>query len=91
MARTPETVVERRRAKYVAVSRLTDDYLGTSGIIMAFEGELDGADLLSLVRQYNDGESDLLVGKSSQLTTKSERLPSHRFMTISLLRHYIGV
>ena len=35
-----------------------------------FEGELDGADLLSLVRQYNDGESDLLVGKSSQLTTK---------------------
>ena len=65
-----ETVVKRRRAKYVAVSRLTNDYLGTSGIIITLEGELDSADLLPLVRQYNDGESDLLVGKSSQLTTK---------------------
>lgn len=51
----PETVVERRRAKFVAVSRLTDDYLDTSGIIKTFEGELgEGADLLSLVRQYNE-------------------------------------
>lgn len=54
----PEAVVERRRAKYVAVSRLTDDYLDTSGIVKTFEGELEGADLLSLVQQYKGGQSD---------------------------------
>lgn len=44
-------VVETRRAKYVAVSRLTEDYLDTSGVLATFEGELEGemplADLLS--------------------------------------------
>mmetsp|Transcript_6677 Transcript_6677/g.15166 ORF Transcript_6677/g.15166 Transcript_6677/m.15166 type:complete len:1894 (+) Transcript_6677:1692-7373(+) len=59
----PATVTERRRAKYVAVSRLTDDYLDTSGIIKTFEGELDGADLLSLVREYNNESSDLFGWK----------------------------
>ncbi|KAL3801395.1 hypothetical protein HJC23_007005 [Cyclotella cryptica] len=49
----PETVVQQRRAKYVAISRLTDDYLDTSGIVTTYEGELhEGADLLSLVRQF---------------------------------------
>jgi len=60
----PGTVTERRRAKYVAVSRLTDDYLDTSGIIKTFEGELDGADLLSLVREYNNESSDLFGWKT---------------------------
>jgi hypothetical protein len=55
----PETVIESWRAKYVAVSRLTPDYLDTSGIIKTFEGELDDTDLLSLVRQYNEGDGDL--------------------------------
>lgn len=49
----PEVVMEQRRSKYVAVSRLTDDYLDTSGVLMTFEGELEeGADLLSLVKQF---------------------------------------
>eukprot|EP00984_Skeletonema_dohrnii_P017050 scaffold7682_cov137-Skeletonema_dohrnii-CCMP3373.AAC.4 len=47
------TVLEQRRAKYVAVSRLTDDYLDTSGILHTYEGELTG-DLLSIVRQFRD-------------------------------------
>ena len=52
----PQTVIEKRRAKYIAVSRLTDDYLDTSGILTTYEGELeDGADLLSLVQQFRDG------------------------------------
>ncbi|KAL7554304.1 hypothetical protein ACHAWF_017742 [Thalassiosira exigua] len=49
----PEKVVERRRAKYVAVSRLTDDYLDTTGLVHSFEGEADHRNLLSLVRQCN--------------------------------------
>ncbi|KAK1738925.1 glycosyl hydrolase (family 43) [Skeletonema marinoi] len=47
------TVLEQRRAKYVAVSRLTDDYLDTSGILHTYEGELTG-DLSSIVRQFRD-------------------------------------
>jgi len=45
----PQTVTERRRAKYIAISKLSNDYLDTSGIVKVFEGELDGADLSSLV------------------------------------------
>ena len=48
-------MVERRRAKYVAVSRLTEDYLDTSGMVHILEGELEGAaSLLSLVRGYKE-------------------------------------
>jgi hypothetical protein len=44
-----ETVVYQRRTKYVAISRLTDDYLDTSGLVATYEGELeDGAVLLLL-------------------------------------------
>ena len=51
----PQEVVERRRAKYVAVSRLTEDYLDTSGMVHIVEGELEGsANLLSLVRGYKE-------------------------------------
>ena len=59
----PETVVESRRTKYVAVSRLTDDYLDTSGITKIFEGELEGADLLSIVREYKRDNSDVFGWK----------------------------
>lgn len=41
-----------RRAKYVAISRLTDDYLDTSGVLTSFEGELEGEEhLISLITQ----------------------------------------
>jgi len=57
------TVVETRRAKYVAVSRLTDDFLDTSGELTAFEGELeDEAQLISLLTQL--GQFDLSAGDS---------------------------
>jgi len=55
-------VVETRRAKYVAVSRLTDDYLDTAGITMSFEGEMeDEANLLTLMQdrgQFGWGAGD---------------------------------
>ena len=47
----PQTVIERRRSKYIAISRLTDDYLDTTGHVHAVEGELEGLDLLTLVRE----------------------------------------
>lgn len=60
----PQTKIESRRAKYIAISRLTDDYLDTSGNIKIIEGDLEGADLLSLVREYNKKSSDLFMWKT---------------------------
>lgn len=43
-------MVELRRAKFVAVSLLTDDFLDTSAVLTSFEGELEGdADMISLM------------------------------------------
>ncbi len=51
-------VVERRRAKFIAVSRLIDDYLDTSGVLTKYEGELeDGADLSFIVQRAKDSSS----------------------------------
>jgi hypothetical protein len=50
----PQTV-ERRRAKFIAVSKLTDDFLDTTGLLSKFEGELeDGSDLSAIVKQAKD-------------------------------------
>jgi hypothetical protein len=63
----PQDVVERRRAKYIAVSRLTDDYLDTSGIVTTMEGELEGTDLLSLVLEYDNEHSDIFKWLAKEL------------------------
>jgi len=58
----PKRVVERRRAKFVAISRLTDDYLDTSGVLMSFEGEMENEqDLVTLI------EGKGLVGENMDL------------------------
>jgi hypothetical protein len=45
-------IVERRRAKFIAVSKLTEDYLDTTGLVSKFEGELeDGSDLSVIINQ----------------------------------------
>lgn len=45
-----EEVVQKRTAKFVVISQLTEDYLDTTGIMRRFEGELEsGADISSLV------------------------------------------
>lgn len=44
--------VEKRTAKFIAVSRLTPDYLDTTGALSVYEGELEeGADLSFIVSQ----------------------------------------
>nr|CCA15423.1 carbohydratebinding protein putative [Albugo laibachii Nc14] len=42
----PMRVVERRRAKYVAICRLTVDYLSTEGPSQEIEGDFEGSDAL---------------------------------------------
>ncbi|KAG7397457.1 hypothetical protein PHYBOEH_000736 [Phytophthora boehmeriae] len=42
----PLHVVERRRAKYVAISALTDDYLSTRGMLREVEGDFEGREAL---------------------------------------------
>jgi len=45
------TIVEQRRAKFVAISRLTDDYLDTSGVVKSFEGEMENSkDMITLMQ-----------------------------------------
>ena len=45
-----EEIILKRTAKFVAVSRLTHDYLDTSGILWSYEGELEnGSDISSIV------------------------------------------
>ena len=84
----PETAVESRRAKFIAVSRLTPDYLDTSGIVKTFEGELENADLLSLVRQYNQGESNIFGWKTESpedqldMTTFTPRIHDDQFTQV---------
>lgn len=38
-----------RRAKFIALSELTEDYLDTTGALSAFEGELESGNLISMI------------------------------------------
>ena len=50
-----EAAALTRRAKYVAVSRLSDDYLSTSAVVAAFEAELEGGqDMMALLSQFGE-------------------------------------
>ena len=46
----PSFIAQSRRAKYVAVSKLTSDFLDTTGVIRTYEGDLENDnDLISLI------------------------------------------
>ena len=46
-----------RRAKYVGISQLSDDYLDTNGVLMSFEGELENEeDMIAMLTQYGQFE-----------------------------------
>lgn len=47
----PEQVVVVRRAKYLSVSRISDDYLSSDGVLMQIEGELENQDDLIVMLQ----------------------------------------
>eukprot|EP01038_Epipyxis_sp_PR26KG_P012059 gene12059-16136_t len=44
-------VLTTRRAKFIAVSQLTDDYLDTNGYLSSYEGELESGDLISMINE----------------------------------------
>jgi hypothetical protein len=49
----PEQLVLTRRSKYVAVSRLTGDYMDTNGVLSTLEGEFEGEkDLVEIMRRF---------------------------------------
>uniref|UniRef100_A0A7S2LHS3 GH16 domain-containing protein n=2 Tax=Leptocylindrus danicus TaxID=163516 RepID=A0A7S2LHS3_9STRA len=59
-----ETVVTSRRAKFVAINELTDDYLDTTGRTHVFEGELeDNADLGRLLWGLFEGGASGKINK----------------------------
>jgi hypothetical protein len=79
-------IVERRRAKYVAVSKLTDDYLDTSGITHSFEGELEGqSDLTSLMDaarggMFGSSQSQFQWGPGEEIkTTFTDQVHDNEF------------
>jgi len=39
----------KRRAKYIAVSLMTPDYLDLSGVVQSTEGELDSGNLITII------------------------------------------
>lgn len=59
-------VVLTRRAKYLAVSRLTDDYMDTNGYLTSFEGELESGNLISMI--MDKGQFGLGAGVSINST-----------------------
>jgi len=62
-----QTIMQTRRTKFVAISRLTEDFLDTSGVLTSFEGELEGnTQLISLLMQY--GQFGLSSGSTLQST-----------------------
>jgi hypothetical protein len=48
-------VTSRRRAKFISISKLTSDYLDTSGELNSYEGELESGDLISLLNVADFG------------------------------------
>jgi hypothetical protein len=60
-----EEVIQKRRTKFVAVSRLTDDYLDTTGILMSYEGELEnGAEISSII---SNAKNNLFSGSGNSV------------------------
>ena len=56
-----QRVVASRRAKFMAISELTDDLMDTTGALNSFEGELDSGDLISMIiemGQFGFGAGD---------------------------------
>ena len=59
-------VVNTRRAKYIAISQLTDDFLDTTGRLSTAEGELESIDLISMIVEM--GQFGLVSGSEIKST-----------------------
>ncbi|OWZ14616.1 Carbohydrate-binding protein [Phytophthora megakarya] len=79
----PLHVVEQRRAKYVAISALTDDYLNTQGLLREVEGDFEGRAALLNFFAFSEDLFDL-----TDLTTVTgdEIKPFREFLSPAMLQ-----
>jgi hypothetical protein len=61
-----QRIVASRRAKYMALSELTDDLMDTTGALQSFEGELDSGDLIGMIIEM--GQFGFGAGETIQST-----------------------
>ncbi|KAG3096103.1 hypothetical protein PI125_g16066 [Phytophthora idaei] len=80
----PLHVVERRRAKYVAISALTDDYLSTRGLLREVEGDFEGREALLNFFAFSE---DLfgLTDSADGAVLGDEIKPFREFLSSSML------
>lgn len=81
----PLHVVERRRAKYVAISRLTRDYHATEGLLREVEGDFEGREALMSYFEFAEqlfGLSD--EGFEADLTSGAQ--PFREFLSSHTLQ-----
>ncbi|KAG7377910.1 hypothetical protein PHYPSEUDO_010849 [Phytophthora pseudosyringae] len=81
----PLHVVERRRAKYVAISALTDDYLSTRGLLREVEGDFEGREALLNFFAFSE---DLfgLADSADAAVLGDEIKPFREFLSPAMLR-----
>eukprot|EP00644_Phytophthora_capsici_P016447 jgi/Phyca11/124053/e_gw1.52.76.1 len=78
----PLHVVERRRAKYVAISALTDDYLSTKGLLREVEGDFEGREALLNFFAFSE---DLFGLTDSANAFADEIKPFREFLSPAML------
>lgn len=87
----PLHVVECRRAKYIAISRLTSDYLGTEGLLREIEGDFEGREALLNYFEFAEqlfglSDEDFKVDAASPDASSSGAQPFRAFLTSSTLQ-----
>jgi hypothetical protein len=81
-------VINTRRAKFIALSGLTPDYLDTTGALSAYEGELESGNLISMIVEM--GQFSFTSGSTIQVTLYSPSLLTQTIthtITTYLLTH----
>jgi hypothetical protein len=76
-----QRVILQRRAKYVAVSELTPDFMDTTGVLKSYEGELDSGFLISMIAEngqygFSPGES---MGSTFHSPVRSEYVTAYDY------------
>ncbi|GMF42411.1 unnamed protein product [Phytophthora fragariaefolia] len=80
----PLHVIERRRAKYVAISALTDDYLNTRGLLREVEGDFEGRE--SLLNYFAFSEDLFGLADSADGSVLGDEIkPFHEFLSPAML------
>ena len=71
-----QRVVLQRRAKYIAISELTPDFMDTTGRMRSFEGELSSGNLITLIA--DNGQFEFGPGSKIATTFQSPRRSEYK-------------